>query len=284
MIFEISHWTEYRYSEQVQISKHLLHLQPRDLEYQKVLASSLEFVPTPTGLSEHLDYFGNRVAAFHIAEPHVGLHITCRSSVEVKRRDIPSPARTPAWESVRADCDEEAGEFLYPSPNVSFSPEVSAWAVASFPAGRPVLEGAMDLTSRIAGEFLFDKTATTVSTPLVEVFRDKRGVCQDFAHLQIACFRSIGIPARYVSGYVRTFPPPGQQKPLGGDASHAWVSIFVPGFGWVDLDPTNNRIAGEDYVTIGWGRDYSDVSLIRGVLSGGGEHSLFLSVNVEAVG
>lgn len=284
MTFEISHWTEYRYSEQVQLSKHLLHLQPRELEYQKVLSSSLELVPSATRMSEHLDYFGNKVTAFHIAEPHVGLHITCRSRVEVSRRRVPEPLQTPAWEGVRSDCDEEALEFLYPSPNVPLPEELAAWALASFPAKRSVLAGAMDLTSRISAEFIFDKTATTVSTPLSEVFQKRRGVCQDFAHLQIACFRSLGIPARYMSGYVRTLPPPGQPKLLGGDASHAWVSIFVPGCGWVDLDPTNNRVASDDYITIGWGRDYSDVSLIRGVLSGGGEHSLFLSVNVEAVG
>ena len=287
MILDVYHWTEYRYAERVPLSQHLLHMQPRDLPHQRVISTRYEFTPRPTTMSERVDYFGNRVTEFFIGETHVGLHIKCFSQIETKPRAVPPAAQTLAWEKVAASLRETADSdprgFIYPSPYAPHLPALQAWARESFPPGCPMLEGVLDLTQRIREEFVFDNTATTVSTPLAEVFEKKRGVCQDFAHLQISCLRSLGLAARYVSGYLRTQPPTGRRRIFGADASHAWVSVFIPGHGWVDVDPTNNRLITEEYATIGWGRDYGDVSPIRGVLAGGGAHSLYFSVNVEIV-
>jgi transglutaminase-like putative cysteine protease len=287
MILDVYHWTEYRYAEPVPLSQHVLHMQPRELPHQRVISSRFEFIPEPTTLSRRVDYFGNHATGFLIGETHVGLHIKCFSQVETLPLKVPVAAQTPAWEKVAAaalgTAEPDPRSFIYPS---SYAPYVSAlrdWAVASFPAGRPILEGVFDLTRRLFAEFIFDNTATVIATPLREVFATKRGVCQDFAHLQISALRSLGLPARYVSGYLRTQPPPGRARIFGADASHAWVSFFCPGHGWIDIDPTNNRLITGEYVTIGWGRDYGDVSLIRGILAGGGSHSLYLSVNVEKV-
>lgn len=285
MKLDVYHWTEYRYAERVPLSQHLLHMQPRELPHQKVISSRFEFVPQPGAITNRVDYFGNNTAEFFIGESHVGLHIKCYSQVETLPRKVPPAASTPQWEKVAAWAlatpDPDPREFIYPSSYAPYLSDLCDWAAVSFPAGRPLLEGALDLTRRIAAEFVFDNTATTVATPLAEVFANKRGVCQDFAHLQISCLRSLGLPARYVSGYLRTQPPPGRARIFGADASHAWVSVGCPGYGWIDIDPTNNRLITEEYVTIGWGRDYGDVSLIRGILAGGGSHSLYLSVNVE---
>ena len=287
MILDVYHWTEYRYAESVPLSQHLLHMQPRDLPTQRVLSTRFEFSPRPTTLSERVDYFGNRVTEFYIGEPHVGLHIKCFSQVETSLRNLPKAASTPAWESVASGlletADSDPRSFIYPSPYAPYLPSLRAWAAESFPADRPLMEGVFDLTQRIHDDFVFDNTATTVATPLTEVFEKKRGVCQDFTHLQISCLRSLGLAARYVSGYLRTQPPAGRRRIFGADASHAWISVFCPGHGWIDIDPTNNRLITEEYATIGWGRDYGDVSLIRGVLAGGGQHSLYFSVNVEVV-
>lgn len=288
MIYEIFHWTEYRYAEAVPLSKHVLHMLPRDLPGQKVLSASLELTPTPQVVHEHTDYFGNRVSAYTIAEPHRGMHIRARSRIVCEERPGDPPEISAPWDELRArwqagEGDRFEQEFLHPSPYVPYLHELRAWAAESFPTGRPIAEAAVELTKRIHEGFVFDKTATNVSTPLAEVFQNRRGVCQDFAHLEIACLRALGLPARYMSGYLRTQPPPGGAKLFGGDASHAWVALACPGLGWLELDPTNDGIAGPGYVTLAWGRDYGDVSLIRGTLAGGGEHSLYLSVNVEEV-
>lgn len=288
MIYEVFHWTEYRYSESISLSEHALHLLPRDLPGQKVLSSSLELVPEPTALHEHLDYFENRTTSFIIAEPHVGMHIKSRSRIDCDPRPSKPPASPLAWESVRAacaadECDRLALDFLYPSPYVPYLDELREYAEPSFPKDRPFVEAVVELNSRIHADFHFDRTATNVSTPLGEVFRYRGGVCQDFAHLEIGCLRVLGLPARYVSGYLQTEPLPGRPRLFGGDASHAWVSVYCPGQDWFDLDPTNNHVAGAGYLTLAWGRDYGDVSLVRGTLSGGGEHSLFLSVNVQTL-
>jgi len=288
MIYEIFHWTEYRYAESVPLSRHVLHMLPRDLPGQRVLSAALEITPQPNAIQEHQDYLGNRVSSFTISEPHVGMHIRSRSRIACDDRPDTLPETSPAWDEARALWLAGEGapfeqEFLHPSPYVPYLPELRAWAAESFPAGRPLVEAARELTRRIHDDFGFDKTATSVSTPLTEVFENRRGVCQDFAHLEIACLRALGLPARYVSGYLRTEPPPGQPRLFGGDASHAWVAVACPRAGWLELDPTNNRVAGTGYITLAWGRDYGDVSLIRGTLAGGGDYSLYLSVNVEAV-
>ncbi|HEY5893316.1 MAG TPA: transglutaminase family protein [Chthoniobacterales bacterium] len=287
MILDVYHWTEYRYAERVPLSQHLMHMQPRDLDHQKVISSRFEFVPQPATVTQRIDYFGNRVTEFFIDQNHVGLHVKCFSRVETQRRDVPAADKTPPWDEVAsgllATTDPDPRAFIYPSGYAPYLDGLREWATESFPSGRPILAGAVDLTARISNDFVFDNLATTVATPLSEVFANRRGVCQDFAHLQISCLRSLGLAARYTSGYLRTHPRPGRRHVFGADASHAWVSLYCPGYGWIDIDPTNNRLITEEYVTVGWGRDYGDVSLIRGVLGGGGSHSLYFSVNVEEV-
>jgi transglutaminase-like putative cysteine protease len=180
--------------------------------------------------------------------------------------------------------DLDAYQFIFVSPMVAVNADVHAYAQTSFPPGTPILEGGMDLMQRIFTEFAYDKAASTVDTPVEQVLANRRGVCQDFSHLAIACFRSLGLAARYVSGYLETLPPPGKPKMIGADASHAWVSLYVPDEGWVDLDPTNNIIPGERHVTLAWGRDYSDVAPVKGVVMGGGLHTLSVEVDVARIG
>jgi transglutaminase-like putative cysteine protease len=289
MIYEVYHKTEYRYSEPVTSSQHTIHLQPRSMDYQKIHHCLLDINPKPNNYLERVDYFGNRSLFFSLEEPHLRLQITVRSRVEVLPRSAPSLTQaSPREEALTLLSDDAtpAGlhiqEFLHPSPFAPHCEDLRLYAQTSFQKNRSLLEGAWDLNHRIFEDFEFDPAATTVSTPVSEVFQQRRGVCQDFAHLMIACLRSLGLAARYVSGYVRTQPAPGKPRLFGADASHAWVSVFCPGQGWVDLDPTNDRLVDQDYVTLGWGRDYGDVSLIRGVLSGGGQHSLYFSVNMQA--
>lgn len=290
MIYEIYHKTEYRYSESVSISNHTIHLEPRALNQQTVQHCLIDIFPRPLAQRKHVDYFGNHMLFFTIEEPHLRLQITARSRVLVFPTLTPHPKQTPAWEQARdriqsqATKELEVAEFIYKSPLVPKEKEIQDYTLLSFLPGRPLLDAALDLNHRIFMDFEFDSSATTVSTPVMEVFQNRRGVCQDFAHLMLACYRSIGLAARYVSGYVRTEPAPGRARIFGADASHAWTSLYCPDYGWIDLDPTNDCLGNQDYITLGWGRDYGDVSLIRGVLSGGGDHSLFFSVNVQPEG
>jgi transglutaminase-like putative cysteine protease len=290
-LFDITHTTTYDYRSPVTVAHHLMRLAPRRLRRQSRLAHALDLQPAPASLSSHTDYFGNETAFIIFEGAHRQLRVTARSRVAVGAAYIPDAAETPAWESVRNLCRTdlsarvlEAGEFTFGSPLVPLDTPFTDYARESFPAGRNLLEAVLDLTARIHRDFKFDPTATTVATPLAQVLEQRRGVCQDFAHLQIACLRSLGLPARYVSGYLETVPPPGLPKLLGADASHAWVSFFCPGVGWIDVDPTNNLLPSIQHITLGWGRDYGDVSPIRGVLVGGEEHTLNVAVDVVALG
>ena len=290
-LFDITHSTTYDYRSPVTVAHHLLRLAPRRLRRQYRLAHALEVTPTPACLSSHRDYFGNEVAFTIFEGAHRQLRVRARSRVAVGAAFIPEAAETPAWENVRNLCRTdlsarvlEAGEFTFGSPLVPLDAPFTEYARASFPSSRRLLEAVLDLTARIHRDFKFDPTATTVATPLAQVLEQRRGVCQDFAHLQIACLRALGLPARYVSGYLETVPPPGQPKLVGADASHAWVSFFCPGLGWIDVDPTNNLLPSMQHITLGWGRDYGDVSPIRGVLVGGEEHTLSVAVDVAALG
>jgi transglutaminase-like putative cysteine protease len=218
------------------------------------------------------------------------LIVKSESTVAVTARLLPSPAETLAWETVRQSSrgqqmghSLEASEFVFDSPLVRTTDDFAAYASPSFPKNRPILEAALDLTQRIYSDFKFDPKATTLATPLEEVFKNRRGVCQDFAQLEIACFRSLGLPARYVSGYLETDPPPGKPRFVGADASHAWISIYCHGLGWIDVDPTNNILPTTRHVAVAYGRDYDDVSPIRGVILGAGEHSLKVAVDVVAL-
>jgi transglutaminase-like putative cysteine protease len=243
--------------------------------------------PAPAVTSEYFDYFGNSVTFFTMQGPHDKLILHSHSEVDVAVAMAPLAAETPPWETVRDrfGCDLnaatlEAYEFCFDSTLIKTNADFAAYAAASFPAQRPLLEAVIDLTWRIHEDFTFDPKATNVTTPLDEVFRARRGVCQDFAQFQIACLRSLRLPARYVSGYLETKPPPNRLRLVGAAASHAWVSVFSPGAGWIDVDPTNNLVPANRHITLAWGRDYSDVSPLRGVILGGGKHSLKVAVDV----
>ena len=290
-LFEITHTTTYDYQSAVTVAHHLLRLAPRRLRHQIVLEHAVEVDPVPVATSVRTDYFGNEVMFVTFESAHRRLQVTSRSKVAVAPKFVPGLAETPAWETVRVLCRTdrsigvlEASEFIYASPHVTLEPAFADYAAPSFPAGRPILAAVMDLTRRIHEDFRFDATATNVSTPLAQVLEQRCGVCQDFAHLQIAGLRSLGLPARYVSGYLETMPLPGEPKLTGADASHAWVAFFCPGIGWVDVDPTNNVLPAMQHITLGWGRDFGDISPVRGVLTGGDHHYLTVGVDVVARG
>lgn len=239
-------------------------------------------------MSERLDYFGNQVAFFTVQEPHEELDILARSRVVIDGPTVPWPRESPPWDeivrSLRDDLSAEgldAYQFVFESPRVKPGVEFAAYASQSFSPGRPLADALLDFTGRIYRDFHFDSKATNVRTSPEEVLRLRRGVCQDFAHLQVACIRSLGLAARYVSGYLRTYPPPGRTRLVGADASHAWVSVYCPGTGWLDVDPTNNLTPSDSHVTLAWGRDYSDVSPVRGVILGGRDHELDVGVEME---
>jgi transglutaminase-like putative cysteine protease len=282
MIYDITHVTEVDYADKVSVSHHVARLTPRRTDRQRPLDHAWRFAPAPSVLREHEDIYGNPVAFFAMEGPHRRLSVTSRAAVEVAAPS-PLPARSPAWETVRDGIDGlpiEVFDFVVDSPLVAAGPAYAAYAAASFPAGRAIVEGLVDLTHRLHRDLEFAPGETTVGTPVADVFRERRGVCQDFAHLQIACLRSLGLPARYVSGYLETSAPADEPRLVGVDASHAWVSLYVPDAGWLDADPTNDRVPVDRHVTLAWGRDYADVSPIRGVILGGGEQRTRVSVDL----
>jgi transglutaminase-like putative cysteine protease len=287
MTYRLTHTTTYEYGGAVSLSHHMLRLQPRELPRQRCLRNELQIDPRPDVLCAHRDYFGNPMTFVTIGGSHRKLVVTSLSQVEITAPAPPAPAQTPAWEIARdlaPDADPaaflQAREFAFASPLIKKLPEFGAYALPSFPPGRPLLVAVLDLTRRMHEDFNFDPDATSVATPLLEVLKTRCGVCQDFAQLEIACLRAMGISARYVSGYLETQPPPGKTRLAGADASHAWVSFHCPGTGWVDVDPTNNLLVSDRHITVAWGRDYSDVSPIRGIIVGSGEHSMDVAVDV----
>ena len=285
MRLHVVHETHYSYASPVLLSQQLLHLAPRELPWQTCRAHRLSIEPKPGEFTENGDFFGNRTARLLISVPHEDLLVRAASTLDVAPREKAAQAlpRIPV-EAVRAEAAGESAPFLYESPHVETWRELGEYGARSFPRGRPVLEGAMDLAHRIHADFEFDKTATSVSTPLREVMKRRRGVCQDFAHLMIGALRSQGLAARYVSGYLLTEPPPGRPRLVGADASHAWVSVHCGArAGWVDLDPTNDCVVDDEHVTLAWGRDFSDVTPMRGVILGGGEQELKVRVTVAPV-
>jgi transglutaminase-like putative cysteine protease len=286
MIYRVRHETIYDYSDPVSVSHHVLRLTPRDLAGQVRISSRIAIHPVPQGqCTTHHDYFGNCVTSFSLQEPHERLTVEASSQLEVSDSAPPVFANSPLWESVRdgLESNVDACQFAFDSRRINASPELAEYAMPSFTAGRPILEAVRDLTARIHQDFRFDTKATEVTTPVQTFFEKRRGVCQDFSHLQIACLRSIGLPARYVSGYLRTIPPEGKPRLVGADASHAWCSVWCPGSGWTDFDPTNNCVPSGGHITVAWGRDYSDVSPIHGVLLGGARHTLHVGVDVMPV-
>ncbi len=293
MLYQIRHLTTYSYEADVTLSHHMLRLTPRDLPRQRRLSHELIIDPAPAAIHRHEDYFGNALATLTLETGHHTFAVDARSQVEVFPVDIPEPDATLPWEEVAVGHDTAGGpidlndpiaeEFLFDSPLIQRRAALADYARPSFEPERPILDSVLDLTARIFQDFKFDPKATTVATPLEEVLRLRRGVCQDFAQLQIGCLRSIGIAARYVSGYLETLPPPGKPKLVGADASHAWLAFFCPDHGWIDVDPTNNLLPSNRHITVAWGRDYSDVSPIRGVVLGSGNHDLDVSVDVSPV-
>jgi transglutaminase-like putative cysteine protease len=290
--YRVEHQTAYRYDEPVTLSHHQLRLTPRPLPHQRSQAHELALTPAPAYRCERSDAFGNSVTELAIESAHSELEIVARSTVEVSQREMPQADKTLAWEEARDVLAYRAGwrpdpavleaaRFLFESPNARVKRDLRAYASDCFRPRRPLLGAAKDLMSKIHAEFKFDAEATTVTTPVMKFFEQKRGVCQDFTHFMISCLRSTGLAARYVSGYVLTQPGRARQRVAGAEASHAWVALFVPSLGWIELDPTNNVMPSGEHITLGWGRDFSDVTPLRGVINGGGNQTIEVTVAVE---
>jgi transglutaminase-like putative cysteine protease len=291
MIFDVSHRTSYVYAKPVLQSQHRVFLAPRQGARQLVHRHNLLIEPAPAANLPLQDYFGNSTAILTIDDEHSELVIHARSTVEVNPPDLPMLAHSTPWEQVAGRARYAEGgldvgvlQFTSASRHTRTAPEALAYARPSFVPHRPILEAALDLTRRIYRDFTFDSAATDISTPISYVLQERRGVCQDFAHLAIACLRGLGLPARYVSGYLMTHPPPGMEKLRGADASHAWLSVWTPEVGWVDFDPTNGVIPTAEHVTVAYGRDFDDVSPISGVLLGGGGQTMSVEVDMTVSG
>ena len=295
-LYRVRHETRYRYDGSVVTSHNEAHLLPRRLATQVVERVELRIDPNPETVAWHKDYFGNDVVFFTLEEPHASLTIRTDSCVKLRPAAPFEPAKSLAWEAavevVRSSRDAaalEAFEFAFDSPFVTTSEELADFGRPSFPAGRPVAEGLLDLMRRIHREFTYDPEATTLDTPLHESLANRRGVCQDYAHVMIGALRSLGLPARYISGYLRTrrdrtadggaASEPGEEL-VGSEASHAWVSAWCPNLGWIDVDPTNDLVPSDRHLILAWGRDYDDVSPVKGVTLGGGFHRVDVSVEV----
>jgi transglutaminase-like putative cysteine protease len=289
MNYKVTHRTTFKYRYPVSVGKHVACLKPRMLARQQVAHCELRIDPVPATMTERVDYFGNVHSFFTIQEPHKELVVESRSEVQVEA-DTTVAQDSISWEEAARLLAREPGasgleayQFRFESPRIRTRPEFAAYALQSFTNGRPMREALLDLTARIHKDFRFDSKVTTVRTTPEEVFRKRRGVCQDFAQFQIACLRSLNLSARYVSGYLRTYPPPGQPRLVGADASHAWLSAYCPGIGWIDVDPTNNLVPSDGHVTLAWGRDYGDISPVYGVVQGGGAHALQVGVDMDVI-
>ena len=288
MNYRVVHRSTYKYKYPVSVGNHVACLKPRSTANQRLVRTELHIEPAPATLTERIDFFGNSQAFFTVQEPHTELVVEARSEVAVAPPSHASAHACLAWEEVAEalpmdpnPAGLDAFQFEFESPRIRIRPDFAAYARESFTPGRPMPEALLDLTARIHHDFRFDAKVTNVRTPPEDVFRKRRGVCQDFAHIQIACLRSLNLAARYVSGYLRTYPPPGRPRLIGADASHAWVSAYCPGFGWLDVDPTNNVVPSDGHVTLAWGRDYGDVSPLHGLVLGGGAHTLKVGVDME---
>lgn len=285
--YHILHETHYRYARPVSNSRQSLHLTPREADRQHTLSHRIDIDPAPLERDARFDYFGNPVEQIAIVAPHETLVVEAHSIVDMTPRDTGDIPDSPAWERVRDRLRQvgpapllEPCQFLYASPYVEPLAALARYARLDFRRDRPLADAADALMRRIHRDFEFDPDATTVGTPLETLLRERRGVCQDFAHFMIGCLRALGLPARYVSGYLLTRPPPGQPRLVGADASHAWVSVYCPLAGWMDFDPTNCVQPDDQHITVAWGRDFGDVTPMRGVILGGGEHTVDVRVTV----
>jgi transglutaminase-like putative cysteine protease len=292
MKYRVTHTTTFIYEARVGLCYNLARMRPRLLPHQQVNSAVLQIDPVPHDHCSDIDYFGNRTDYFSIQQPHDQLAVTAVSDILVSPpesglfdRTDPTP-----WEAVRQQLRKdrspvgiEAFQFALDSPMVAADRLLADYARPSFPEGRPLAEAVQDLMQRIYTEFSYEPGFSSLATPLREVLEHRSGVCQDFAHLAIGCLRAQGLAARYVSGYIETDPPPGKEKLVGADASHAWFAVFQPGYGWLDFDPTNNQRPGERHITVAWGRDYADVTPLKGVAYGSGEHELEVAVDVQRI-
>ena len=292
MMLDVRHRTHYRYQSAAVFSQHLLRLTPGAAAGQRVAITHVAITPEPESLDSHRDMFGNVVHVATVSRPHETLEIVATARVDRTEPEGLIFDTSAPWEHTQAAAlglegqtpMAELGPFAFPSQMTEANPELAAYARESFTQGRPVLAAAEELTHRIFTEFEYTPGATNADTLPTESFRAKKGVCQDFAHVMLAGLRAIRVPARYVSGYLRTHPPEGKERLKGADASHAWVSVWDPAFGWVDFDPTNDCVPGQDHVMLAQGRDYSDVSPVSGVVVGAGAQRLSVGVDVTAVG
>lgn len=289
--YTVVHTTRYRYSLPVPHCQNEARLLPRCSDRQQCQTGRLQITPAPAVYEEREDFFGNRVVYFAVQEAHTVLEVSAESAVTLSPAALPALSASPAWEEVGRGLVHvleperlAARQFVLDSALIAAGPAFAAYAAPSFPSGRPVLEAVHELMQRIYHELTYDPHFTTAATPVHEVLAHRRGVCQDYAHLAIACLRSLGLAARYVSGYLETVAASGQAESaslVGAAASHAWVSVYSPGQGWVDFDPTNNLLPTEQHIVLAWGRDYSDVTPLKGVAFGGGTHSLEVAVEAR---
>lgn len=291
MKYRLTHATTYEYESLVSHSRHVIRKRPRNLVQQSIVRSSLQTEPRASWMSTTRDYFQNDVDTVEVIEPHDRFVVRAVSELEVlsKTPDPENQVLGRSWESVAEQLERDpssfpAREMLYDSPLVERNAGLHDYAKPSFSPRRPLLEAIIDLNARIHSDFAYDPGATDIATPLDQVMTQRRGVCQDFAHVAVGSLRSMGLAARYVSGYLETLPPPGKPRLVGADASHAWASVYFPDEGWIAFDPTNNVLPSEQHIVLAWGRDFSDVSPLRGVVLGGGRHTVRVGVDVMRLG
>jgi len=291
MQYQITHTTEYEYHQSVSLCHNVARLLLRDTNDQLCKKTVVKISPQPEIINEYLDFFGNKVMYFAIQQEHKHLTVTVLSQVEKKKESNSEFGffTTTPWEEIKqqilepGDDNFDARQFIPETDITRTTEDILQYTLKSFTTGRSMIEATKELMQRIHKDFEFTPGFTTVATPLDVVMKQRKGVCQDFAHLAIACIRSMGLPARYVSGYIETLAPDGKEKLVGVDASHAWFSVYIPGAGWCDFDPTNNIIPSEQHITIGWGRDYADVTPLKGVILSSGPHQLHVSVDVRRI-
>ncbi len=289
MHYKIIHTTTYTYYQPVSLCHNIARLAPRSVDNQICTSSTITITLRPEVINEYQDFFGNKVMYFAVQQEHIKLSVTVISEIEKTSNALTSTATTNSisWENIRdkymdtQENDWETRQYILETNMTGFSPEIQQYAQISFTPGRSMYDASLDLMQRIYKDFEFKPGFTTVATALSVVMKARKGVCQDFAHLAIACVRSMGLPARYISGYLETLPPPGKEKLTGVDATHAWFAVFIPGTGWVDFDPTNNQTPNLQYITACWGRDYNDIAPLKGVIINSGPHELSVSVDVR---
>ncbi|WP_110656002.1 transglutaminase family protein [Salinicola halimionae] len=286
MRYCVRHTTRYDYASPVSLCHNEARVTPRELPWQKVESTELLIEPRPAIASERVDFFGNRVTRFSIQEVHTRLSVTALTRLHIQGRPRPPRDVDDDWQSATSHAARapELRQFQLDSPFIVREPALRAFASPSFPVGRSLLEALENFNRRIFETFTYDPDFSTLATPILKVLQARRGVCQDFAHLMIGGLRSLGLSARYVSGYLETLPPPGQPRLIGADASHAWIAVHVPNWGWLEYDPTNGSLPGDRHIILGWGRDYGDVPPLTGIMNGGGAHKLDVEVDVEPQG